>query len=236
MRPPTLPMWPGVQEARGFAVDFLQDYIPGYIKAYGAPPAIVLTGYSQGSMAIDQLWTLDFTSIGGALEEWAGSVYRSYQFGHIFRSPGIAWGNALAGLPQSIKQDGVETGGIGAGLDLTAAQTNYTAPDGQPVVHSCANAGDIYTCCSVGTNPWTALAPEGDIGHLFEQVVMQPTFADVVAVVKVLGHPLAGILELFHVMKFFAEGPNSPHYEYYPQMLSCINDCYQLGLSLPYTL
>jgi hypothetical protein len=130
--------------------------------------------------------------------------------------------------------DGVETGGIGAALDLTVDQTNYAAPDGNPVIYSCANPGDIYSCCEVGTNPWTDIAPEGFIADIFYKIVMQPTFVDVIETVEVLEHPLAGIVELFRVMQFFAEGVNAPHYEYFPQMDACITDALALGNSLPH--
>lgn len=247
----TIPMWPSVQEAREDIVSYLgpqggPGYSANYLAAYGFYPPTVLTGYSQGSMATDQVWVYDILTPPGStdpngkptgrLHYLLPFVYRSYQFGHIFRSPGIAHGNALIGLPQSIIQDGVETGGIGAGMDLTVAQTNFVAPDGNPVVYSCANKGDLYTCCSVGLNPWTALAPEGKTGNLFEQIIMQPTLADMLKVAEVLETPWQSILELLHTMKFFAAGTNAPHYLYYPQMVGCITDCYQLGLSLPHTV
>jgi hypothetical protein len=232
----TIPMWPTVQQARELVVAFLLWYAPAYKAAWGVYPPIVLVGYSQGSMATDQLFLLDFMAVDGRLNFLLPFLYRSYQFGHVFRCPGIAHGNALVGLPQSMPVDGVETGGIGGPLDLTEAQTNLVAPDGNPTVYSCANPGDIYSACQVGLTPWTKLAPEGAIADIFYKIVMQPTFADVVETAKVLGHPIAGIIELFRVMKFFAEGTNAPHYEYFPQMVGCINDCYQLGLSLPHWL
>lgn len=228
----TIPMWPTVQQARELGVAYLLAYAAAYKATWGHYPAIVLDGYSQGSMATDQMWVLDFLAEDGRLHFLLPFVYRSYQFGHIFRSPGIAHGNALAGLPESIIQDGVETGGIGLGQDLTVAQTNYVAPDGKPVVYSCANKGDIYTCCSTGLNPWTAPSPEGKTGKIFEAIIMQPTFVDVVSAAEVLETPIKSIEEMFHAMKFFADGPNAPHYQYFPQMTACINDCYELGQAL----
>ena len=232
----TVPMWPTVQQARELVVAYLQWYAPAYFATWGVYPAIVLTGYSQGSMAVDQVWLLDILADDGRLHYLLPYVYRSYQFGHIFRTPGIAHGNALAGLPESIKQDGVETGGIGLGMDLTAAQTNYVAPDGKPVVYSCANKGDIYTCCSTGTDPWNKPSKEGQVGKIFEAIIMQPTLADIVATVKVLGEPIDAVLELLHTMAFFAKGPAAPHYQYFPQMVACINDCVALGNSLPHVI
>jgi hypothetical protein len=230
----TLPMWPSVQTGRANLVAALSQWAAWCMATYGRILPIILAGYSQGSMVTDQVWLLDILSPTGVLHYLLPYVYRSYQFGHIFRSPGIAWGNALAGLSQSIIQDGVETGGIGLELDLTAEQTNYPAPDGKPVVVSCANAGDIYTCCSTGLNPWTAPAPEGKVGRIFMKIVMQPTFTDVVETAEVLMEPIKAIEELFHVMQFFAEGTSAPHYNYWTQMDACIEDAVTLGLSLPH--
>jgi hypothetical protein len=233
----TIPMWPSVQAGRATLVAQIQAYVGNYVSQTGSLKGLVVTlgGYSQGSMVTDQVWVLDILAETGVLHELLPYVYRSYQFGHIFRSPGIAWGNALAGLPQSIIQDGVETGGIGTGLDLTVAQTNVVAPDGQPVVKSSANSGDIYTCCSVGLNPWTAPAPQGKVGYLFEQIIMQPTLADLISTAEVLEEPIQAIEELFHVMEFFAEGTSAPHYEYWPQQDACIGEMVTLGNSLPHS-
>ncbi len=235
----TVPMWPSVQTGRANLIGALQWCEADWRSRNDGKLdglAIIGSGYSQGSMVWDQVWVLDILAPSGVLHHLLPYIYRIYQFGHIFRSPGIAKGNALAGLPESIIQDGVETGGIGLGLDLTPDQTLHAAPDGQPVVMSCANKGDIYTCCSVGMNPWGNPAPEGKVGQLFFAVVMQPTFADVVSTVKVLEEPLAGVMELFHTMAFFAAGTSAPHYRYQAQIDACIQDAYQLGVSLPHSL
>jgi hypothetical protein len=158
----TLPMWPSVQDGRGVLVAAIQADAANYFAAHGSYEGLVIagSGYSQGSMVWDQVWVNDFLSPTGVLHDLLPYVYRIYQFGHVFRCPGIAWGNALAGLPQSLPIKGVETGGIGAALDLTVAQTNYQSPVGTPVIYSCANPGDIYSACEVGVNPWTDIAPE----------------------------------------------------------------------------
>lgn len=232
----TLPMWPSVQDGRAQLVAAIQADAAAYHAAHGSYDGLVITGsgYSQGSMVWDQVWVLDVLAEDGVLHDLLPYVYRIYQFGHVFRTPGIAHANTLAGLSQSIEDSGVQTGGIGAALDLTAAQTNYVSPLGTPVVYSAANQGDIYTCCEVGDNPWTHIAPEGAVADIFYRIVMQPTFTDVVAAAEVLEYPLQGIVELFRVMQFFAEGTNAPHYQYYPQMDACINDCLALGNSLPH--
>lgn len=232
----TIPMWPSVQQGRTYLVQAISNYTNDFFKNFGFYPPIILTGYSQGSMITDQVWVLDILSPTGVLHHLLPFVYRIYQFGHVFRCPAIAHANALAGLPESIQQNGVESGGIGAVLDLTPAQTNYPAPDGRPVVHSAANHGDIYTCAPTGTDPWNNIAPQGRTGQLFFKIVMQPTFTDVIAAAEVLMHPIASIEEGINAGTFFSEGPGSPHYLYYPQMVACINDAYQLGMSLPHLL
>lgn len=242
---PTLPMWPGVLEAREKAVAFLLFYCPLYKALFGVYPPNVFAGYSQGSMAVDVIIIYDILTPPGGKDPWgtptgrlhylAPFLYRAYQLGHIFRTPGVAWGNSLIGQPQSIKVSGVESGGIGTAMDITNEQVALLAPDGKPIWHSCALHGDIYTCNACGLNPWTNCAPEGIIGNDFEKVVMQPTMKDILGLSGVLLHPIAGILELFQVMGFFAQGPDAPHYQYYPHMVGCIEDCYQLGLSLPHT-
>lgn len=233
----TLPMWPSVEDGRAQLISAIQADTTAYRAAYGSLDGFVIVGssYSQGSMVWDQVWVHDILDPNGCLHYVLPYVYRIYEFGHVFRYPGIAHGNAVAGLPQSIKVDGVETGGIGAKLDLTEAQTNYVSPVGTPVIYSCANKGDIYSCCEVGLDPWNKIAPVGFIADIFYKIVMQPTFTDVIAVAEVLEHPIAGIIELFRVMKFFAEGMSAPHYEYFPQMDACIGDALTLGNSLPHS-
>lgn len=229
---PTVPMWPGVQELRELIVAYLLWYIEAFYDYWGFYPIIVLTGYSQGSMGIDQIWVLDVLAADGRLHKYQSLFFRIYQFGHIFRTPGWAKGNALIGLSESIKQGSTETGGIGTTQDITLDVVALKALDGAYIMNSCANKGDIYTANACGLNPWTACAPEGIVGHDFMKIIMQPTLADVLEAGGVILHPLDGILELIHVMVFFAAGPAAPHYMYYPQMVGCIEDCYQLGLKM----
>gem|GEM_PF-2596835 len=234
----TVPMWPSVQTGRQNLVSQIRADVAAYTARYGSLDgfAMCMAGYSQGSMVTDQVWVLDILPEDGVLHDVLPHVYRSYQFGHIFRTPGIAHGNALIGLPESIMQDGVQTGGIGTGQDLTAAQTNHVAPDGKPVVYSCANPGDLYTCCPTGTNPWTDPAPEAKVGDLFWQVVKQPTLEDILSTLSVVMELEPAVIELWNTLDFFAQGTNAPHYHYYPQMDACITDAYQLGMALPHEL
>lgn len=241
----TVPMWPSVLEGRENLCAAIDSYAQRYFATWGVYPPITGTGYSQGSMVWDVCYLYDFlTPPGGTdpngkptgrLHYLLPYLFRIYQFGHIFRSPGIAWGNALAGLPQSIMQNGVESGGIGGPNDLTPEQTNRVAPDGKPTIYSCANHGDIYTCSPCGLQPYSVntLAKQGKTGYLFFKIIMQPTFSDVVEAATVLETPIASIEEGLNAGTFFAEGVNAPHYQYFPQMSACIGDVLALGNSLP---
>jgi hypothetical protein len=236
----SIPMWPSVQAGRGnistpgTLVWLIHTYAQNFYATRGFYPPIAGSGYSQGSMIWDVTWVNDILNPAGDLHYLLPYVYRIYQFGHVFRCPAIAHANALAGLPESITQDGVQTGGIGCVLDLTEAQTNYVAPDGNPVIYSAANHGDIYTCAPVGTNPYSTstVAAQGKTGYLFFRIVMQPTFLDVVEAAEVLLHPIASIEEGINAGTFFAEGVNAPHYQYFPQMDACIGDVIALGNKL----
>lgn len=229
----TIPMWPSVQIGRQNLVAAIDSYAQAYFAAWGVYPPITGSGYSQGSMVWDQVWVLDILSPTGVLHYLLPYVYRIYQYGHVFRMPGVARGNVLAGLSQDLTQNGVEAGGIGGPNDLTEAQTNYLAPDGNTVIVSSANSGDIYSAAPCGPNPWTDLAPQGKTGYLFFKIVMQPTFLDVVEAAEVLGDPIASIEEGINAGTFFAEGVNAPHYQYFTQMDACIGDVLALGNSLP---
>jgi hypothetical protein len=231
----TVPMWPSVQVGRANLVSTIHNYAQSFYASRGFYPPITGSGYSQGSMVWDQVWVYDILSPTGGLHYLLPYVYRIYQFGHVFRCPAIAHGNALIGQSESIVTNGVESGGIGCVLDLTVAQTNYAAPDGHPVIVSSANPGDLYSACPTGLNPWTDLADQGRTGQIFFKIVMQPTFADVVEAALVLEHPIASIEEGINAGTFFAEGVNAPHYQYFPQMDACISDVIALGSTLPRT-
>jgi hypothetical protein len=232
----TVPMWPSVQAGRATLVSTMATYAANYRRAHGsyAGLVIVLSGYSQGAMVTDQVWVLDILSDTGVLHYLLPFVWRMYNFGDIFRTPGVAWGNALAGLPQSVMTDGVETGGIGGPLDLTVAQTNYLAPDGQPVVQSSTNQGDIYGSCPVGLTPWTKIAAPGETGYRFFEIIMQPSFVDVVEAALVLETPIKSIEEGINALSFFAAGSGSPHYQYFPQLDAVIGELLTIGNALPH--
>ena len=231
----TIPMWPSVQIGRQNLVSAIRMYANSYQAAHGSLDGMVLTmsGYSQGAMVTDQCYVLDFLSPTGALHDLLPYLFRMYNFGDIFRCPGIAHGNALAGLSESIPTDGVETGGIGGSYDLTAAQSNVLASDGKPIVMSCANKGDIYTCCPIGPDPLHP-ASAGLVGNTFFKIVMQPSFVDVISVAKIIFHLGGSFEEMLNGIKFASEGTNAPHWQYFPQLAACVNDMLALGNSLPH--
>lgn len=229
----TIPMWPSVQAGRSTAVYEIRMFAQWFYQQFGVYPPTLFAGYSQGTMVIDQILVNDVWPETGVLHYLSPFIYRAYQIGHIFRTPGIAYGNALAGLSQSIKTNDIESGGIGCVLDLTVAQTNTLAPDGNSVIVSCANPGDLYASCPTGLDPWHHLAKQGKTGQLFFRIVMQPTFADVVEAALVLAMPISAIEEAVNAGTFFSEGLNSPHFQYFPQLDACIDDALKLGNTLP---
>jgi hypothetical protein len=233
----TIPMWPSVQTGRTLTTQQIWDDQTAYHKQHGTYFPWCMSGYSQGAMVTDQIYTEDTLADDGLLNPCLPWLYRIYNFGDPFRCPGIANGNTLlSNLPLPANQDGQVTGGIGGPLDLTEEQTNREAPDGKPIVMSCANYGDLYTGCPTGENPWTGESAQGKTGYLFFRIVMQPSFLDVVEAAEVLEHPIASIEEAVNAGTFFAAGLSAPHYEYFPQMLGCINDALSLGLSLPHVI
>jgi hypothetical protein len=220
------PMMPSVQLARASVVARIMRYPLG--------TKIFITGYSQGALATDQVWTRDILPPTGILHDRLlnGDIVRIYNFGDPFRTPGIAHGNELAGTPMPTKKDGVVTGGIGGGADLRVAESNVLAFDGRPILTSFARDGDIYACCPVGTDPWTKMAAAGKVGNSIFKVIMQATFLDVVAVAADIGHPVGMVEEIVNGITFAAAGMNAPHWQYWPEMDAAIGEMAQLGHQL----
>lgn len=213
---------------------YTDTYYRSHANSY-AGLAILLSGYSLGAIITATYWQTYVLNAAGPHHYLAPYVYRIYQFGDPLRCPGIAHGNALAGLSESIKQDGVETGGIGGKLDLTVAQSNLLAPDGKFIYNSCANKGDIYACSPIGTDT-AHLAGAGKVGNLIFQEIMSPSITNTLKIAEALGAPIGMVEEIFNGMTFAAAGSNAPHWKYYPQMLACIGDALALGDSLPHQI
>jgi len=230
----TVPMGPSVTTGvvnLATAVEYVAQL---YRQAHGSYAGLVLlfSGYSQGAMVTATYWVNYILS--GPHAYLAPYVYRIYQFGDPYRCPGIAHGNALAGLSEDITTDGEQTGGIGGALDLTVAQSNLLAPDGKYVYNSCANQGDIYAACPVGSDPWTAIASAGRVGNLIFTEVQNPSFINTIAIAESLAVPVGMVEEIINGMIFAAQGTSAPHWQYGQQMDACINDALALGNSLPH--
>lgn len=232
----TTPMWPSVQTGRANLNVQLAAYAMRYYKAHGSYDGMVIIGsaWSQGAMVWMQTFILDILPTTGSLHYLLPHVYRLYNFGDIFRCPGIAHGNEIAGLPLPPKLDGQTTGGIGGALDYTADVANMLAPDGKFLVYSFVNQNDLYADSPCGDNPWHKLPSVGKVELLFFKIIMQPNFADIIALAELVDKPIGDVEALLNTGKFFAAGTNAGHYQYGPGMDAAIDDALKLGLSLPH--
>jgi hypothetical protein len=215
-------------------VDFTaQQYYASHDNSYEGLVNL-LSGYSQGAMVTATYWTKYVLDPNGPHAHLRDTFYRIYQFGDPYRTPGIAHGNAIAGLPESIKQDGQETGGISGKLDITVAEANLLAPDGNFIYCSCANPGDLYASSPVGLDPWTKIASPGKVGNLIYTEIQNPSFINTIKIAEAVGTPVGMVEEIINGAVFAAQGVNAPHWRYFPQMNACIGDALALGNSLPH--
>lgn len=232
----TTPMWPSVQTGRANLNVQLGIYAANYARQHGSYDglAIILSAWSQGAMVVCQTFFLDILPPTGTLHYLLPHVYRLYLFGDIFRCPGIAHGNELAGIPLPPKLDGQITGGIGGPLDYTVAQANMSAPDGKFLIYSFVNPNDLYADSPCGPTPWTSLPNAGSVEYIFFQLIMQPSLGNILKLVKLLDKPIGDIEALINTASFFGAGNNSGHFQYYPGMDAAIADALALGASLPH--
>jgi hypothetical protein len=234
----TVPMWPSVQVGRANLNIALADYATGYYMQHGSYDGLVIVGsaWSQGAMVWCQTFFLDILPVSGTLHYLLPYVYRLYFFGDIFRCPGIAHGNDIAGIPLPPKLDGQTTGGIGGPLDYTVAQANMAAPDGKFLVYSFVNPNDLYADAPCGDTPWVSLPSAGQVEYMFFKIIMQPNLADIVSLATLLDKPIGDVEALINTGEFFGAGNNAGHYQYGPGMDAAINDALALGNSLPHQL
>lgn len=186
---------------------------------------IVLSGYSQGAMAVDQCWVGDFLNPAGVLHNRLSDVKAVFNYGDPQRAPGVARGNELAGIPLPPPVDGQVTGGIAGPLCLTADQT----PD---FFFSTALPGDLYADAPVGANPWSAEAKVGTIETSIFNVIQQATFLDVLSIAKALFVPIATVEAIINGLVFFTAGTNAPHWQYGPYVGAAVSWMVNEGLSL----
>ena len=225
----TYPMWPSIQIGIANLVAAIQAY------PVGTP--MILSGYSQGAIVTDQVWTQYCLPEGGVLHDRYvnGDFLRIYNFGDPFRCPGVAYGNTLL-WGQSVPgdKDGQTTGGIGGALDLTYAQTNVLSSDGKPVVMSFDNPGDLYGSAPCGAEPWVALPNVESVEYIFFKIVMYGQASDYLDLAELVFKPIGDIEAAINAGTFFAEGTASPHYQYYDAMLAAISDALAVGNALPH--
>lgn len=233
------PMMPSVQIGRGNVVARIKGGLDSWGFArpgYPLGTKIILSGYSQGALVTDQVWVRDILPATGVLHDryLNGDILRIYNYGDPYRTPGIAHGNELAGIPLPAKLDGKTTGGIGGNGDLRVAESNVLAYDGRPILTSFALDGDIYACCPVGDDPWNHLAAPGKVGNSIFKVIMQASFFDVIAVAGDIFAPIGMVEEIINGIKFASAGTNAPHWQYWNEMDAAIGEMITIGQSLPH--
>jgi hypothetical protein len=188
---------------------------------------IALSGYSQGAIATGQFWRDFILNPAGPHHNRKDDVVGIIQFGDPLRSPGIARGNEVAGLPMPSMLDGQVTGGIAGPGCLTPEQT----PD---FLLSCALDGDLYASAPVGLNPWNAEAEVGILETRIYNFVVDGTWQTFLANVEDLADlfkmPVATVMAagqaIFNGMSFFVQGTNAPHWHYegfVPSMVDWLN-------------
>jgi hypothetical protein len=209
------PMQPSVDNARAQIVAALGGPPSPYYAAEVYPSGpFALSGYSQGAIVTDTVWTQDILATNGVLHHRLADCVSVVNFGDPWRSPGISNGNTYQGIPGPGTLDGAVTGGIGGPLDLTEAQTNYPNSLGKPVVMSFALAGDLYASAPVGGKPWTAEAGAGLVGTSIYSFILSGSFGSFIAIIGDLLVPIGTIEEIINGIQFAAAGTNAPHWQY----------------------
>lgn len=216
------PMQPSINNARAQIVAALggpacADY---QAPVYASGP-FALSGYSQGAIVTDTVWTQDILNPAGVLNHRLKDCLSVVNFGDPWRAPGIANGNTYQGIPIPGTLDGAVTGGIGGPLDLTAAQTNTLNSLGKPVVMSFALPGDLYASAPVGPNPQTSEASPGKVGTSIYNFVLSGSFLKFIEIAEDLLVPVGMVEEIFNGMVFAAAGTGAPHWQYANQ--GCVN-------------
>lgn len=212
------PMNPSVQAGR--AEVNLQ--ITRHEQDGSCPPGtpLFLAGYSQGAIVTGEVWRKDILAPNGVHHNRVDDVLKRggiINFGDPLRSPGIAHGNEVAGLPVPGQLDGQTSGGIAGPDDLTADQT----PD---CLLSCALLGDLFAAAPVGDTPWKSEPEVGKIETRIYGMVLNGSVGSFIKnaeiIVEEYGAPLTTSIALVHAIfngiSFAAKGTNAPHWQYGP--------------------
>lgn len=226
----TTPMLPSAQIGAHNLGTGVRAFADEYRDAFGVFPAINTIEWSQGTMAGDIWWTTEVLPDGGRCNDLLPYIYRRYCFGQPWRAEGISIGDQRAGLPGPGLMYGKPTAGVGGTkYNLTSAQTLVNAPDGVNVINGFNNHGDLY---GAAPNPSTSA---GKVEAGFADMIFQGKVS-----IKALGGDLfkiVGDVEAgYNTLKFFSEGQNAPHFQYWQAMNFVIDDLVKLGNSLPHQL
>jgi len=193
------PMGPSVEAGRAELVRQIQ------LRPAGTP--LFISGYSQGAIVTGRTWALDILATNGVLHDRVNDVRGIINFGDPLRCPGIANGNVVANVPIPGNVDGLVTGGIAGPADLTPAQT----PD---FLLSCVMPNDLYANCPVGQNPFSSESRVGQVETNIYDIVLQPTFRDVLSIAKDFLMPIATVEAMINAIMFFGAGQNAGHWQY----------------------
>ncbi|OMC55360.1 hypothetical protein A5747_13270 [Mycobacterium sp. IS-836] len=178
----------------------------------------VLSGYSQGAIATGICLVECYFDPKGPLNDRLSDLKGVVNFGDPKRSPGIANGNKVAGLPMPKKLDGYTTGGIAGPGCLKPDQT----PDW---LLSCALDGDLYAAAPVGDDPWHNEPLVGQIEtRIYDFIQSGKLSTGIMAIAKGIAqefeHPLANTVALVQAivngLTFAAQGVQAPHWLYGP--------------------
>lgn len=186
----------------------------------------VLDGYSQGALVVCLVWLHEILNPAGRLHHRINDLVAVITYGNPMRAPGIAYGNTMIwGRPVPGKDKGYTTGGIAGPADLKPEECLFPAGHkfaGQPAVFDFALPGDLYASAPVGDTPWVKESDVGADETLIYEAVLDFGGGDVMSIIKTLmkflaspmSQAIAMFMALYNGMKFAAEGPSAPHWQY----------------------
>lgn len=207
----TFPMRASVEAGKAVMRSIIRD----------SPGRIVLSGYSQFAIAAAEVWRDDIRNPAGELHDRLDDVEAVILYGDPTRTPGIAYGNELAGQPAPAKLDGYTTGGI-AGPNCLKPEECLHPRTGRKIVISFALPGDLYASAPVGYQPWVTETKVGHNETLIYEMIMEFNGHDLLAfaavIAKLMSSPLSEVLPLVQAiwngLTFFGQGPRAPHWLY----------------------
>lgn len=214
MRPSVLEGW---EELVRLVIRILTEHPDWYF---------VFDGYSQGALVVCLCWLHDVLPVGGRLHQFIDRCLGVITYGNPMRAPGVAYGNTLIwGKPVPGAEDGYVTGGIAGPADLRPEECLFPAGHplaGKPAVYDFALNGDLYAAAPVGEKPWEHETIVGENETLIYEAIMDFNGGDIFGfakkLFKIATMPWTQFWPLFQAIfngiKFFAEGPNAPHWQY----------------------